>query len=461
VLHMFNAGSRESRSHASVTVTGPQDTVLWRQRVRLQAAGGRETSERLEPIVLSKPGQYVITAVSGAKRAELTLAALRDHSDVPSPKSSPFGAHGGANKAARRAGLSQFRDVSGLTWRWIERKRSQWRYDERVNTYAQHVANGFTCCATLADAPRWAALPGSNVVPADLHEWRRYVRRVITDFAPNVDIWEVWNEPDLKQTFVQHPDKYLAILKATREIQQQADPHSQLAGLCAAGVTDRAFQWMEQEMKLGALQYMDLLAWHPYYHKRPEDGYYLALQRVNKLMDQYGGRKPMIFTEFGTGGVSDWALHIPWTADGWRKYDEGEQAQLLVRQCVLGLAEGAVKLYWYKWAEERIQTGPDTFGLVRADTYATPKLALIAYNQLVWQLEAASLPPTRLTMPAHTQWGYAFDTPQGPVHVLWDVEGQSFVPWPPHTRVLDLWGNVLAHAEHITLSPAPVYVIAM
>ena len=35
------------------------------------------------------------------------------------------------------------------------------------------------------------------------------------------------------------------------------------------------------------------------------------------------------------------------------------------------LWQGAVKLYWYKWDEERLQTGPDTYGLLRADAYRT------------------------------------------------------------------------------------------
>jgi hypothetical protein len=179
---------------------------------------------------------------------------------------------------------------------------------------------------------------------------------------------------------------------------------------------------------------------------------------VHELMDRYGGRKPMIFTEFGVAGVSDWSLYIPWAADGWRRYDEAEQAAILVRQCVMGLGEGAVKLYWYQWHEERIQTGPDTFGLVRADTYQTPKLAAIAYNQLIWQLESAELPATRVELPAPEQWAYEFRTPQGRVTVAWDPQGESSIPWPEGARVTDLWGNPVPRTERLDLASAPVYI---
>jgi len=125
----------------------------------------------------------------------------------------------------------------------------------------------------------------------------------------------------------------------------------------------------------------------------------------------------------------------------------------------MGLGEGAVKLYWYQWDEERIQTGPDTFGLVRADTYGTPKLAAIAYNQLVWQLESAELPPKRVALPSEGQWAYEFRTPDGKVMVAWDPRGASSMPRPEGTRVMDLWGNELPGAERVTLTAAPVYIV--
>ncbi len=458
VLHAYNATDQPQQATVRLAERGPDGSGFLAEDATLTVPAHDGIARPVGPIVFWQPGHYTVTAETAGQQAELTFAAFRDHRKTPSPKGSPFGAHGGADEVARGVGLSQYRDVSGLTWRWIERAAGAWRYDDREAAYSRHVANGFTCCATLADAPEWAALPGGQHVPADVEEWRRYVRTVITDFAPYVDIWEVWNEPDLKPTFVEDPAKYVELLRAAREIQRQADPESQLAGLCAAGVTDRAIGWMEEAIELGALELMDLLAWHPYYHERPEDGYYEALRRVNELMEQHGGRKPMIFTEFGTAGVSDWSLHIPWTADGWRKYDEREQAAMLVRQCVIGLGEGATKLYWYKWKEERIQTGPDTFGLVRADTYATPKLAAIAYNQMIWQLEAAALPPERDAMPAQTQWAYTFGTPAGKITVAWDAEGESSLAWPADGRVFDLWGGELPRQKRLRLSGAPVYI---
>ncbi|MBM3473036.1 MAG: hypothetical protein FJX75_07215 [Armatimonadetes bacterium] len=453
-LQAYRADGGSAPVETTVKVIAPDGKATER---RVSVTPG--TPSALKPIAMERPGHYVVAAEGEGAAASLTLAALRDHSQTPSPKTSPFGTHGGGDEAARRVGLSQYRDCSGMTWRWIEREKGQWHYDDREQGYAGLAKLGFSTCATLADAPPWAARPGGDQVPADMNEWRRYVRTVIGDFKPYVDIWEVWNEPDLKTIFAQEPETYFEILKATREIQQELHPEAKLAGLCAAGTWDKPMEWMEAEMKLGALQYMDLLAWHPYYHELPEDGYLAAIEKVNALMDRYGGRKPMIFTEFGVAGVSDWSLHIPWAADGWRKYDEAEQAALLVRQCVLGLAEGAVKLYWYQWDEERIQTGPDTFGLVRADTYRTPKLAAIAYNQLVWQLESATLPPKRLTMPGESQWGYEFTTPQGKVTVAWDPRGESSIDWPKGARVFDLWGNETPRAEQVRLTSAPVYIV--
>ncbi len=454
LVHVWPPEGDEEDHPASVVVTDPTGAIIAETDVR--AKYGEATS--VPSFTAARPGHYTVTATAGELSDSLTIAAIRDHAGTPAPKTSPFGAHGGGHEAARRVGLSQYRDVSGLTWRWIERKDGEWLTDGRQDAYAERGELGFSNCGTIADAPEWAAREGGGLIPADLDRWRGYVRRIITEFKPRMDIWEVWNEPDLKGIFQEQPELYVELLKIAREVQQEVHPEAQLAGLCAAGITDRAFEWMESVMELGAMDHMDILAWHPYYHDLPEKGYAESLDRINELMDKYGGRKPMIFTEFGTSGVSDWDLYIPWAADGWRKWDETEQAAILVRQCAMGLASGAVKLYWYQWNEERLQTGPDTFGLVRADTYQTPKLAAIAYSQMVWALEAADLPPKQLTMPEAQQWGYEFTTPRGTTRVLWSAEGESDFALPEGARIVDLWGNEVPGGDTITLTGEPVYV---
>ena len=455
LVHVWPPGGDEVDHAVRVRVTDPAGAEIAESDVRVPYTRGAPVPS----FRMSRPGHYTVTATAGDLSDSLTLVAIRDHSGTPSPDDSPFGAHGGGHEAARRIGLNQYRDVSGMTWRWIERQEGDWRTDGRQAAHEARAVLGFITCGTIADAPDWAAREGGGLIPADLERWRGYVRRIITEFEGTVDIWEVWNEPDLKAIFQEQPELYVELLAIAREVQREVHPTAQLAGLCAAGIEDRAFDWMDSVMGLGALEQIDLLAWHPYYHDLPEKGYIAGLNRINELMDRHGGRKPMIFTEFGTSGVSDWSLHIPWAADGWRKWDEREQAAILVRQCVMGLGSGAVRLHWYQWDEERLQTGPDTFGLVRADTYQTPKQAAVAYSQMVWMLENAELPPKRLDMPEDGQWGYEFAAPDGWVQVVWDAIGRSKLAWPDGVEAQDLWGNRVRRAGTLGLTPEPIYLL--
>jgi len=346
---------------------------------------------------------------------------------------SPFGIHGGESDAMLRLGLPQRRDVSGFLWKWLERTPGAFQDSGRFEEAAQAHADGLRLCATLGEAPEWA---GKGGVPDDLKAWQAYVRRTVAANREAVEWWEVWNEPDLNPVFAAAPQRYADLLAATRA----AAPDVKLVGLCPSSIEAHSFAWAEQVMAGGALKNVDAVSWHPYCHEPPEGPFVAGLQRINDLMEQHGGRKPLLLTEYGTAGLSDPSLQIPWDADGWRRWDPEEQAALLVRQSVLALWQGASRLYWYKWTEENLQSGPDTFGLLTADTYRTPKPALLALSHMARLLQRAELPPLRLRRPG-TQQALRFYGPDGDMAVVWDPLGPSEIRWPRGWSAEDLYGN--------------------
>lgn len=459
---LFDVTERPAPSLLAVAYTDP-----WRGTAHVQVDGrrwevplelrsGAPCRVSLDPIELRR-GLTVVRAEAGGDAAELRLAATDLRRDRPA-ENGPFGTHGGGLEPMLRLGLTQFRDCSGANWRWIERQPGQWDWGGRVEGYATRYAAGQRICATVADAPGWASTGNADMVPDDPAEWERYCRRVMTEARDCVDIWEVWNEPDLKPTFQQDPARYAELVKIARRVQQEADPDAKLAILCPTPPHGKTLEWVERVLALGVLEACDLVAWHPYDHGQPEVSFLAQLQTIQALMDKYGGRKPLIFTEFGCAGVSDPSLWIPWAADGWRLYDENQQAGMLVRQCLLALWQGAVKLYWYQFNEERLQTGPDTFGLVRADSYGTPKPALLAYGHVARRLEHATLPPRRLEL-GDGIWALEFEVPGGAATVLWAPEGERSVPWPAGRQAFDLYGNLLPATARLTLGPDPVYLV--
>ncbi|HID06321.1 MAG TPA: hypothetical protein EYP10_04150, partial [Armatimonadetes bacterium] len=162
---------------------------------------------------------------------QLPIAVIRDHSKTPSPSTSPFGAHGG-DDLARAIGIAHIRDVSGMSWRWIEPYEGSWDYGQRPWSYARWRKMGISICATLIGVPSWAARDGAPDVPADIQHWIQYARRVMRDFGNYVSIWELWNEPDLSEYFMKHPEDYVKMLKAIYSIARQVSPNVKVAGVC-------------------------------------------------------------------------------------------------------------------------------------------------------------------------------------------------------------------------------------
>jgi hypothetical protein len=77
----------------------------------------------------------------------------------------------------------------------------------------------------LADCPRRTALAASyRCPPARPETWARYVTEVVARAGGAIDTWEVWNEPDQAWAFDGTAEQYAALLRATHDAVEWADP---------------------------------------------------------------------------------------------------------------------------------------------------------------------------------------------------------------------------------------------
>ncbi|MBI5831443.1 MAG: LamG domain-containing protein [Armatimonadetes bacterium] len=417
---------------------------------------GQPQQVRLRPWRLDTCGVWTVEAAHyGRADTHLAVAVTPYRRLYAPPRGSPFGTHGGDTMRLVRYGLTQKRDVSGFLWKWLERSDGQWSDDGRFAAASADQTAGLELTGTLGDAPTWAA--AGDGVPRDTARWTEYVRRTVAENAGRVSLWELWNEPDLNTTLSADPSRYVELLRAAYAAQRQADPDARMIGPCPSSLAPSSFAFAERVFALGGLAALDQISWHPYSHDLPEGPFLDGLRRINGLLAEHGVTRPLVLTEYGTGGVSDPSLHIPWAADDNRRYDPDEQAAMLVRQSVLALWQGATRLNWYQWDEERLQTGPDTFGLVRADTYHSPKPALLALSQAARLLAGAELPPQQLR-PRPGAWAFRFTTPTGNVACYWDPNGPNAPTWTTAAVVYDLYGNVVPRGQW-RLRPEPQWVV--
>src|SRR5262249_30178829 len=124
---------------------------------------------------------------------------------------------------------------AGVTWPELEPSKGQWefgRLDRYVSLARQH---GTGILLTLGGSPPWASArpqvpshytPGFTAEPADLNDWRTYVRTVASRYKGRIQAYEIWNEPNLKDFWSGTTDQMLTLTKEAAEIIHSLDANA-------------------------------------------------------------------------------------------------------------------------------------------------------------------------------------------------------------------------------------------
>jgi len=195
-------------------------------------------------------------------------------------------------------------------------------------------------------------------------------------------LWEVWNEPNIKQFWTPQPsvDDYCKLVQATAPLVRQADP----SGLIVAGATSGIpFDWLEGCFKKGLLDWIDVLSVHPYRSNPPETviADYARLRELIKCYAPQGKEIPIVSGEWGYSNIN------------WNKarLSDEIQARYLAREFLINLYQRIPVSIWYDWKNDG--TNPDErehhFGPVMHDL--RPKAAYTAAKNLSHNLAGFSV----------------------------------------------------------------------
>lgn len=95
--------------------------------------------------------------------------------------------------------------------------------------------------------------------PKDL--FRNYIRETVRHIAGRVPAYEIANEPNLYLA----PEAYVTYLKEAHDAIREADPKAKISGFClTSDFGAAATPWMQECVRLGGLNYVDLIGFHPY-----------------------------------------------------------------------------------------------------------------------------------------------------------------------------------------------------
>lgn len=170
----------------------------------------------------------------------------------------------------------------------------------------------------------------------------RYAAACAAHFRGKGVIWELWNEPNGAHFWRPAPnaEDYISLAKVVYPAVRKADPNAFMMGPALAGP---GFDYLEDLLKRGLLDYVDALSVHPYGSVRPEDAY-RYYETCRGLLRKYGPKDrelPIVSGEWGFSAVKGITVDM--------------QGQYLARKFLVNLANGIALSIWYDWIDD----GPD------------------------------------------------------------------------------------------------------
>jgi hypothetical protein len=210
--------------------------------------------------------------------------------------------------------------------------------------------------------------------PIDNNDYANALAYLINEFGDSVNLWEIWNEPNVSQFWCDQSSDALAYTDLLRHAYTQAkivDPDSVLLGGALAG-TDSVY--LQEMYDANADDYYDALSVHPYNgHNTPPSscpstrwGFECGINAIRDTMANQADTKPVWLTEF------DWCI----TEGNDCVPNEATQAAFLEE--ALSIIDGwdfIAGAIWYNLADCSLPNSfcDGDYGLYRGDL--SPKLA--------------------------------------------------------------------------------------
>ncbi len=270
-----------------------------------------------------------------------------------------------------------------------------------------------------------------------------WVQQAARHYLKFIRYWEIWNEPNGSGVFLNGSAEQVADLhKAGFLAVKRVDPSLKVIGASLVSVDP---EFMDRLFDAGAVDYMDVIAFHNYqWGYPPDDSIVSQLQMMIAWRDKYAPNRPLWNDEWGA-----WAK---------QSQEPVRYAQLTARQLILDRALGIQHSDTYTWDghDYRLWFGRQ----------ATP--SAIAYRTTAQFLTNVT-PAAAISEGTNGVFAYAFKNKEGLVLTAWDVDDERAdqlenIPVIPGKAALyDLMGNpcpinVQEGKVSLPLSRGPVFL---
>lgn len=267
---------------------------------------------------------------------------------------------------AARAGYSAIRLWdTGTDWRSLKPQANLWQFD-RINRFLTASENArLKVVWSIGNTPSWAsARPnekcaygvGCAAEPANIEDWRRYVRTIATTFRGRIECYEPWNEVsfptdpvfkqpgsggDSAQFFTGSIATMIDLTRVAHEEIKRADPQACVLSPSFHTSGDWVLK-LDRFLAAGGGKYFDVLSEHFYFGEEPERSVRM-IREIKQVMAKHG-----------LSHVPIWNTEVGWPFIEQTKQWPGMSLDNLMyaitlRTYLLNAAEGISRIYWYAW----------------------------------------------------------------------------------------------------------------
>lgn len=376
------------------------------------------------------------------------VLAMAAHAD---PLVLGFHAHAPGNvDVAARTGYAAIRLWDTATgWSSMQPYRGHWNFDTANRYLAEGERAGLKVLWTIGNTPRWAsARPGEKcsyglgcaAEPADIADWRRYVRALATRYRGRVECYEPWNEVSFPtdpqfsppgaggapgQFFSGSVQAMVELARVAYEEIRKADPQACVLSPSFHPASGNWAEKFDRFLAAGGGAYMDVASQHFYFSHQPEQTV-PVIRAMRAVMQRHGiGHVPVWNTEVGVAFAAK--------AKEWPGLSAEELVySLMLRTYLLNAAEGVERVYWYAWDNR-------TLGLKAAGLdHARAAKAARAAAHLAGSVQGVACRSDGAL------WRCRAQAPHGPIEVMWLAGNKPSPRAMKFDRPASRWGLVPA-----------------
>jgi len=245
-------------------------------------------------------------------------------------------------------------------WPNVEPQKGQWDFSQLDSYVSLAESHGVEILLPLGLSPGWASCrpeeksgygPGNAAEPRDLSDWREYVRHVATRYKGRIHAYEIWNEPNLSDSFSGRPEQMLELARSAYGVLKQVD--KTIIVVSPSATSQPGIVWLEHYLKLGGGAFADVIGFHLYVTPEAPEAMLALAQRLQAVLQEYHfADKPLWNTEAGWL-IENRRSEVRPQTSSFSKVLTLEEASAYVARCyLLNWAMGISRFYFYSWDSE-------------------------------------------------------------------------------------------------------------